>query len=82
MAVELTFRPRLLEGDADCLHFGVLLQRLVPHLAAPARLLVAAEGQRRVEDVVAVDPDRPARSFARQRWALLMSRVQMPAASP
>src|SRR5215471_14876064 len=42
---------------ADGLDLGVGLQGLVAHLSSPAGLLVAAEGQRGVEDVVAIDPD-------------------------
>src|SRR5215510_12031452 len=49
---------RALQGGGDRLHFGVVLQHELAHLAPPARLLVAAEGQRRVEHVVAVDPHR------------------------
>src|SRR5271165_4331337 len=47
-----------LERGADGLHFCVHLEHFVAHLAAPARLLVSAEWQRRVEDVIAVDPHR------------------------
>src|SRR6204780_1968940 len=47
-----------LQLGGDGLDFGVGLEDLVAHLAAPAGLLVAAERQGRVEDVVAVDPDR------------------------
>src|SRR6478672_1109985 len=46
----------ILHWSTDCLYFGVLLQHLVTHLAAPSGLLVSAKGQRRVEDVVAIDP--------------------------
>src|SRR5215469_1393289 len=46
-----------LQTDDDRLDLGVVLQDFVSHLAAPARLLVATERERRVEDVVAVDPD-------------------------
>jgi hypothetical protein len=38
----------------------------VAHLAAPAGLLVPAERQGRVEDVVAVDPDGPGAQLLRQ----------------
>jgi len=34
----------LADAGADGLGFGIELERFVPHLAAPARLLVAAEG--------------------------------------
>ena len=51
----MTPRPYLDRG-ADGFDFGVELQHSVAHLAAPAGLLVAAEGQRCVEEVVAVDP--------------------------
>src|SRR5450755_476114 len=44
------------ELDGDRLDLGVGLENLVAHLAAPAGLLVAAERQGGVEDVVAVDP--------------------------
>src|SRR5580700_7023876 len=49
-----------------CLDLRVGLQDLVAHLAAPAGLLVAAERQRRVEDVVAVDPDGAGPELLRQ----------------
>ena len=45
-------------GCADRLRLQVVIERVVSHLASPARLLVAAERHRRIEDVVAVDPDR------------------------
>src|SRR5258708_789387 len=47
-----------LELGADRLHLRIEFQRIMSHFAAPPGLLVASEGQRRVEDVVAVDPDR------------------------
>jgi hypothetical protein len=46
------------DTHADRFGLKIVLEDLAAHLAAPARLLVAAEGQRRVEDVVAIDPDR------------------------
>src|ERR1700732_1392822 len=61
---------------------GVEFQRFVPHLTAPAGLLVATEGERRVEHVVAWIHTVPAFSSAATRWALAMSRVQTPAAKP
>src|SRR5271167_909585 len=48
----------LLNPHAHRLGLGVVVEHLMPHLAAPARLLVAAKRQCRVEDVVAVDPYR------------------------
>src|SRR5690348_3195772 len=48
------------------LDFGVGLEGLVAHLTAPAGLLVPAERQGRVEDVVAVDPDGPGAELLRQ----------------
>ncbi len=45
------------EQRGDRLDLGVVVEDLVAHLASPAGLLVAAEWQRGVEDVVAVDPD-------------------------
>src|SRR6185437_8383150 len=57
-AIRARRTPRLqLRGHG--LDLGVGLEDLVAHLAAPAGLLVAAERQRGVEDVVAVDPDGP-----------------------
>src|SRR5450755_4636919 len=47
-----------LKLGGDGLDLGVVVQHLVAHLTAPAGLLVAAERQRGVEHVVAVDPDR------------------------
>src|SRR5580704_13071219 len=41
-----------LQLGADGLDFGVRLEGLMAHLAAPSGLLVAAEGQGGVEDVV------------------------------
>jgi hypothetical protein len=48
----------LLQGSADSLLLGVEIKGVVSHFTSPARLLVAAKGQRRIKDVVAVDPDR------------------------
>src|SRR6185437_5753845 len=48
-----------LQLGGDGLDFGVGMERLMAHLAAPAGLLVSAERQCRVEHVVAVDPDGP-----------------------
>src|SRR5579871_341458 len=45
-----------LKADAHRLGLGVLMDDVLAHLPAPSRLLVAAEGQRGVEDVVCVDP--------------------------
>ena len=47
-----------LKRSANGLDLGVLLEHFVAHFAAPAGLLVAAEGHSGVEHVVAVDPDR------------------------
>src|ERR1700722_19240359 len=47
-----------LDTHADRLGLEIIPQHLASHLAAPARLLVAAKGHCRVEDVVAIDPDR------------------------
>ena len=75
---------RCRSGDlhADGLDLGVELEGVVAHFASPAGLLVAAEGKRGVENVVAVDPDGSGAQQAGQRWAFVMSRVQMPAARP
>src|SRR5271167_1629265 len=51
-------RPADSDTHADRLGLEIIFEHLAAHLAAPARLLVAAKGHRRVEDVVAVDPDR------------------------
>ena len=48
-----------LQRRADRLDLGVLLQYFVAHFASPAGLLVSAEGQGSIENVVAVDPHRP-----------------------
>src|ERR1700691_5332689 len=48
-----------------------MLECLVPHLAAPARLLVATKRQRRIEDVVAVDPHGSSLQLRRKRMRLL-----------
>src|SRR4029079_2833400 len=45
-------------GD-DRLRLEVVVERVVAHLAAPARLLVAAERHCGVEHAVAVDPHGP-----------------------
>src|SRR5271170_2760685 len=50
-------RPRL-ESDGHSLGGQIVFKNRLAHLAAPARLLVAAKRQRRIEDVVAVDPHR------------------------
>src|ERR1700728_1401575 len=47
------------DAHADRLGLEIIPEHLASHLAAPARLLVAAKGHRRVENVVAIDPDRP-----------------------
>src|SRR5580692_7094789 len=46
-----------LQCAANRFYFGVVLQDFVAHFATPAGLLVAAERERGVEDVVAIDPD-------------------------
>ena len=48
---------RLSQGCADRLLLGVEIKGVMPHFTPPAGLLVAAKGQCRIEDVVAVDPD-------------------------
>src|SRR5262245_52825870 len=59
--LDTTLRNRytnvLLQGDGDRLELGVVFQRRFAELAADSAGLVAAEGSRGVEDVVAVDPD-------------------------
>src|SRR5688500_3967304 len=57
MAPAMYGRP-LCELDDHGLGLEVVLERVVAHLPAPARLLVAAERHRRVKHAVAVDPHR------------------------
>src|ERR1700730_13867256 len=59
-----------LQLGGDRLDLGVGMERLVAHLAAPARLLVPAERQCRVEHVVAVDPDGAGPELLRQGMGL------------
>src|SRR5215469_17806128 len=47
-----------LKQCADCFGLRIQLQSFVSHFASPARLLVSAKRQGRVENVVAVNPDR------------------------
>src|SRR6478672_7798429 len=54
---------RHLQRGADGFDFGVVLENFVAHFAAPAGLFVSAEGQRGIENVVAVDPDRTGAEF-------------------
>ncbi len=42
----------------------------MPHLAAPTRLLIPAERQRRIEDVIAIDPYRARSQFGSERMSL------------
>src|ERR1700674_390768 len=60
-----------LQGGADRLDFGVLLQYFVAHFAAPAGLLVSAEGQGSVENVVAVNPHRTGAELGSETMRLL-----------
>src|SRR5579863_561721 len=46
----------LLDSRAHRFGLRVVVENLVAHFAAPAGLLVASEGERGVENVVAVDP--------------------------
>src|ERR1700733_13558608 len=47
-----------LESGRHRFNLGVVVQHLLAHLASPAGLLVTAEGERCVEDVMAIDPHR------------------------
>src|SRR5262245_57667613 len=49
---------RVLQRRRYCFDFGVELDRLIAHFAAPAGLPVAAERQSRIAEIVGVDPDR------------------------
>src|SRR3546814_11479552 len=55
-----------LQLHGDCLYLGVVLNSLFAHLAPPAHLLETAVRQRRLGDVVAVDPDSANLGLARQ----------------
>ena len=57
-AVLFYWNDQLRQFGADRFGLRVIVQNIVAHLAAPSGLFVSAEGQRRVEDVVAVDPHR------------------------
>src|SRR5262245_34749887 len=46
------------KGGRHRLDLRVVVEDELTHFTSPTRLLVAAEGQRGVEDIVAVDPDR------------------------
>src|SRR4029077_3394905 len=59
-----------LQRRADGFYFRVLLQDFVAHFATPAGLLVSAEGQCRVKDVVAVNPDRAGAELGGQAMRL------------
>src|ERR1700733_14974789 len=50
------FQSSALQGAADRLDLGVILEDFVAHLAAPAGLFVSAERHRCVKNVVAIDP--------------------------
>src|SRR6202044_2380019 len=65
-----TARRAGLQLGGHRLDLGVGLGHFVAHLAAPAGLLVPAERQRGVKDVVAVDPDRPGAELLGQRMGL------------
>jgi hypothetical protein len=69
----------VLQQGGDGLDFGVVLQYLVPHLAASAGLLVSAEWQRRVEQTrcSSLIQTLPALIFLASAWASEMSLVQM-----
>src|SRR6516165_98404 len=55
---ELPARSAWSQCGGDGFDFRVVVEHFLAHLAAPARLFVAAERQRGVEHVVAVDPHR------------------------
>src|SRR5262245_10604829 len=65
------FRPR--QVDVNRLHFRVVLQGILPQLAADAGHLEAAEGRRGIDDVVAVDPDLAGAEAAWDAWRELPS---------
>ena len=60
-------------GDwcADRFRLGIKIEHLMAHFAAPAGLLVSAERHGRIENAVAVDPDRSRAKFGRDTMRLL-----------
>src|ERR1700687_6342800 len=70
LSFEWTTRSTSLQSGADRLYLGVQLKHIVAHFASPARLLVPAKGQRRVEYVVAVDPHRAGAHLRSQAMCL------------
>src|ERR1700722_7687763 len=54
---DLRMQPSL-DAHADRLGLEIISQYLTAHLAAPARLFIAAKGQRGLPDIVAIYPDR------------------------
>src|ERR1700761_1607040 len=58
MRVDRPGRATMLQRCCNGLDFSVVVENFGAHFAAPAGLLVAAERQRGVEHVVAVDPHR------------------------
>ena len=75
-------RYRLPKLDRDGLQLGVMLDRRFAVLAALTRHLEAAERRRRVDDVVAVDPDGAGLDLLGVKVHLSMSLVQIAAARP
>jgi len=74
-------RSERLQPDYDRFGFGVQFQRFVAHFSTPAGLFVAAERQRRVEHVVAVNPHRPGLKLSRNPMGLADIARPMPAAA-
>ena len=72
----------LSQPDTRRLDLGVQAEDFEAHFTAPSGLLVAAELQCGVEDVIAGDPTVPACSCAAIRCALLRSLVQIPEPRP
>src|SRR5205823_5108705 len=60
---------RASKSEADRHRFSgqIIVENCLSHLTAPARLFVSAKWQRRIEDVVAVDPYRPGLEACSQR---------------
>src|ERR1700690_1342816 len=50
-------------AHANRFRLEIIVEHLAAHLPAPARLLVAAERQSRIEDVVAIDPNGAGTQF-------------------
>src|SRR3984885_13541123 len=60
-----------LDAHAHRLGLKIILENFAAHLTAPARLLIAAERHRSVEDIVAIDPNRTGAQLIRDAMRAL-----------